>query len=140
MSAAQKDQTRVAFLVNVLRKQGIEVGRATAEVKAGGVTYPAGSMIVKLNQPYGRLAKILLEKQTFPTDATTTYDDTGWALGLMSNAQVDEIADRSILNASVQPVEFYDPKGVVKGDGPVTAILHNGSNNLISVFGQSFGR
>src|SRR6516165_5579442 len=28
MSAAQKDLTRVAFIVNVLRKQGIEVGRA----------------------------------------------------------------------------------------------------------------
>jgi hypothetical protein len=133
MSAAQKDMTRVAFIVNVLRKQGIEVGRATAEVKAGGTTYPAGSMIVKLNQPYGRLAKILLEKQNFPTDAQTTYDDTGWTMGLMSNAQVDEIADKSILNAPVQPVDVFAPAGVVKGDGPVTAILHNGSNNLITL-------
>jgi hypothetical protein len=133
MSAAQKDLTRVAFIVNVLRKQGIEVGRATAEVKVGGTLYPAGSMIVKLNQPYGRLAKILLEKQNFPTDAQTTYDDTAWTMGLMSQALVDEIADKSILNAPVQPVDVFDPVGAVKGDGPVTAILHNGSNNLITL-------
>jgi hypothetical protein len=133
MSAAQKDMTRVAFIVNVLRKQGIEVGRATAEIKTGAATYPAGSMIVKLNQPYGRLAKILLEKQNFPTDAQTTYDDTGWTMGMMSHAQVDEISDKSILNAAVQPVDTFEPKGVVKGDGPVTAILHNGSNNLITL-------
>jgi hypothetical protein len=133
MTAAQKDQTRVAFIVNILRKQGIEVGRATAEVKADGATYPVGSMIVKLNQPYGRLAKILLEKQNFPTDAQTTYDDTGWTMGLMSLAQVDEIADKSILNAPVQPVDVYNPAGAVKGDGAVTAILHNGSNNLVTL-------
>ena len=133
LPSSQKDPTRVAFIVNILRKQGIEVGRATGEVKAGGATYPAGSMIVKLNQPYGRLAKILLEKQIFPTDAQTTYDDTGWTMGLMSQAQVDEIADKSILSASVQPVDVYNPQGMVKGSGPVTAILHNGSNNLVTL-------
>jgi len=31
--AGQRDATRVATLVNMLRMQGIEVGRATAEVK-----------------------------------------------------------------------------------------------------------
>src|SRR5689334_4570637 len=129
----QKDMTRVAFIVNVLRKQGIEVGRATADVKTGDATYPAGALIVKLNQPYGRLAKILLEKQNFPTDATTTYDDTAWTMGLMSQAQVEESNDKGILNAPVQPVDVYNPAGAVKGDGPLTAILHNGSNNLITL-------
>jgi hypothetical protein len=133
LTAAQKDPTRVAFIVNILRKQGIEVGRATADVKAGSTTYPTGSMIVKLNQPYGRLAKILLEKQNFPTDAQTTYDDTAWTMGLMSQAQVDEIGDKSILSASVQPVDTYNPAGTVKGSGRITAILHNGSNNLITL-------
>ena len=58
--------TRVAFIVNMLRLQGIEVGRATAEVKLKDGTFPAGSLVVKRNQPYGRLAKILLEKQNYP--------------------------------------------------------------------------
>ena len=40
--AGQPDMTRVAFIVNVLRLQGIEVGRATAEVKLRDGTFPAG--------------------------------------------------------------------------------------------------
>ena len=42
--AGQRDMTRVARLVNLLRMQGIEVGRATAEVKLKEGTFPAGSL------------------------------------------------------------------------------------------------
>ncbi len=126
--------TRVAFIVNILRLQGIEVGRATAEVKLKEGTFPAGSLIVKRNQPYGRLAKILLEKQNFPNPPLTTYDDTGWTMGLMSHATVKEIADKAILDVPVQPVDdAMNITGEVKGSGPVTAILHNGSNSLITL-------
>ena len=132
--SSQKDLTRVAFVVNVLRKQGIEVGEATGEFKLGAVTYPAGSLVLKRNQPYGRLAKILLEKQNFPTDAQTTYDDTGWTMGLMSQAKIDEINDKAVLDVPVKNIAgMYEPAGAVKGSGAVTAILHNGSNNLITL-------
>ncbi|MBZ5620857.1 MAG: hypothetical protein LAQ69_19330 [Acidobacteriia bacterium] len=133
LPAGQPDMTRVAFIVNILRLQGIEVGRATAEVKLKEGTYPAGSFIVKRNQPYGRLAKILLEKQNFPDPALTTYDDTGWTMGLMSNAQVQEIGDKAILDVPVEPVDTLTIAGTVKGDGPITAILHNGANSLATL-------
>jgi len=128
--ANQKDMTRVAFIVNVLRLQGIEVGRATAEVKLAEGTFPAGSLIVKRNQPYGRLAKILLEKQVYPDASPTTYDDTGWTMGLMNHADVREIADKQALDIAVQPVDTLTIAGEVKGSGPVTAVLDNGSNFL----------
>ncbi len=129
----QKDMTRVAFVVNILRTQGIEVGKATGEIKIGSTTYPAGSLVVKRNQPYGRLAKILLEKQDYPDPALTTYDDTAWTMGLMSHAEVVEVADKTILNVPVTPVDVFNPAGDVKGTGPITAILHNGSNNLVTL-------
>ena len=84
--------------------QGIEVGRATSEVKLKEGTFPAGSFVVKRDQPYGRLAKILLEKQNFPDPNLRTYDDTGWTMGLMTHTDVKEIADRAILDAPVEPV------------------------------------
>lgn len=133
LPAGQSDMTRVAFIVNLLRLQGIEVGRATSEVKLKEGTFPAGSLIVKRNQPYGRLAKILLEKQNFPTDATTTYDDTAWTMGLMSQAEVKEISDKAILDVKTQPVDKLDITGTVKGEGPVLAVLDNGSNNLFTL-------
>jgi hypothetical protein len=133
LPASQPDMTRVAFVVNALRMQGIEVGRASAEVKLKEGTFPAGSLIVKRNQPYGRLAKILLEKQSFPEGNLTTYDDTGWTMGLMSHAEVKEIADKAILEVKTQPVETLEITGTVKGDGPLLAVLHNGSNHLVTL-------
>src|SRR5579863_4678783 len=131
--AGQKDMTRVAFIVNVLRLQGIEVGQASAEIKLKDATYPAGSFVVKRNQPYGRLAKILLEKQVFPDSNLRTYDDTGWTMGLMNHAQVQEIADKAVLDVPVQPVDTLTIPGLVQGEGPLLAVLHNGANALITL-------
>src|SRR5258708_14395299 len=78
LPGGQPDMTRVAFIVNTLRLQGIEVGRATGEVKLKEGTFPAGSLVIKRNQPYGRLPKILLEKQNFPDTNLTTYDEPVW--------------------------------------------------------------
>jgi len=133
LPSSQKDMTRVAFIVNVLRMQGIEVGQAKSEIKLSGATYPAGSIVIKRNQPYGRLAKILLEKQNYPDPALTTYDDTGWTMGLMSHADVQEIADKAILDVPVTPVDTLTVTGAVKGSGPIYAVLHNGSNYLATL-------
>lgn len=133
LPAGQPDMTRVAFIVNILRLQGIEVGRTTQELKLKEGTFPAGSFIVKRDQPYGRLAKILLEKQAYPDNSLRTYDDTAWTMGLMSHAKVEEIADKAILDAAVQPVDALTIAGSVKGDGPVLAVIDNGANSLVTL-------
>src|SRR5579871_4475107 len=134
LPAGQADMTRVAFIVNTLRLQGIEVGRATSEVKLKEGSYPAGSLIIKRNQPYGRLAKILLEKQNFPDPALTTYDDTGWTMGLMANAKVIESADKAVLDIATQPVDKFEPRGRIDtAVGLYYAVVDNGSNNLITL-------
>ena len=129
----QPDQTRVAFVVNILRLQGIEVGRTKAELKLKDGVFPAGSFIVKGGQPYWRLAKILLEKQNYPDPALQTYDDSGWTMGLMAQIDVKEISDRAALAAPVEPVRDYRPSGTVAGSGNVVAVVHNGANNLITL-------
>ncbi|HUQ91215.1 MAG TPA: M14 family zinc carboxypeptidase [Bryobacteraceae bacterium] len=132
--AGQKDMNRVAFVVNTLRLQGIEVGRATAEFTVSGSKFPEGSFVIKRDQPYGRLAKILLEKQNFPDPNLRTYDDTGWTMGLMANVPVQEIADKSILTVSVQGVERFEWKGGIIGSPAraTYAIPHHGANSLIT--------
>ena len=103
----------------MLRMQGIEVGRANRRSETQGRHFPAGSLIVKRNQPYGRLAKILLEKQNFPDPNLRTYDDTAWTMGLMSHAEVRKSPIKRILDVPVQPVDTLTITGTVKGDGPV---------------------
>lgn len=97
--AGQRDPTAVARMVNLLRRQGIEVTRTAAELEAGGSTFPASSFVVKLDQPYGPLAKTLLERQRYPDSSLRTYDDSAWTMGLMNNVDVNTVDDIGILAA-----------------------------------------
>ncbi len=133
--AGQRDPTRVALVVNLLRQQGIEVGVAKAEVKLKEGIFAAGSYIVKRDQPYGRLAKILLEKQNFPDANLRTYDDTAWTLGLATHTDIKEIADKAILDAQIIPVISATPPTIFAGSSGAKAyaIANTGSNNLITL-------
>src|SRR5437879_5472236 len=113
----QRDMTRVERLVNLLRMQGIEIGRAAAEVKVQEGTFPAGSFIVKRDQPYARLAKTLLEKQVYPDPNLRTYDDAAWTMGLMSQTEVKEIQDKAVLDAAVEPIAELMTDGTLTGAG-----------------------
>ncbi len=129
----QKDMTRVAEIVNLLRVQRIEIGQASQPVTADGHTYPAGSYVIKLNQPYGRLAKNLLEKQIFPDERLTTYDDSGWSMGFAMGLNVVEVKDSLLLKAAVTPVDSVVLKGNLKGSsGSSIAVAHLGANNMIA--------
>jgi len=129
----QRDMTRAATLVNLLRIQGIEVGLATSEIKIGDSVYPAGSYVIKRDQPYGRLAKNLLEKQVYPDPRLTTYDDSGWTMGLEMLVDVKEIGDPAILKVATTPVTKAETKGKITGAGAVgLAVAHYGSNNMIA--------
>ncbi|MGH7669544.1 MAG: M14 family zinc carboxypeptidase, partial [Gemmatimonadaceae bacterium] len=127
------DMTKPATLVNILRAQDIEVGVLQRRTVVGKDTFPAGSYVVKLNQPYGRLAKNLLEKQIFPDPRLTTYDDSGWSMGWAFDVTVKEIEDKSILDAAVTPVKKAEVPGTVAGSGTAgLAVAHYGSNNMIT--------
>ncbi len=129
----QRDMTKVATLINILRAQGIEVGQLSASVKSGTETFPAGSYLVKLNQPYGRLAKNLLEKQDYPDPALTTYDDSGWSMGFAFNVDVREVKDSTILAANAPLIKTAEVKGTIAGSGTAgLAVAHLGSNNMIT--------
>ncbi|HTI39807.1 MAG TPA: M14 family zinc carboxypeptidase [Vicinamibacterales bacterium] len=128
-----RDMTRAATLVNILRLQRIEIGQATSEIKTSDGTFPAGSYVIKRNQPYGRLAKNLLEKQDYPDPNLTTYDDSGWTMGLAMLVDVKEIKDKAILDAPVTPVNEAVAKGKVLGTGSAAiAVADYGSNNMIA--------
>ncbi len=131
----QADMTRVQTAVNQLRTQGIEVGRSLAEIKLTEGTFPAGSYVIKRDQPYGRLAKILIEKQNFPDPNLRTYDDTGWTLGLMTRTKIVESADKAILEVATEPVDRLVLTGRLGGaERPAAWIIPNlGSNNQITL-------
>ncbi|HWH52755.1 MAG TPA: M14 family zinc carboxypeptidase [Gemmatimonadaceae bacterium] len=129
----EHDMTRAATMINILRAQGIEVGTLSAPVKIGTDSFPAGSYVIKLDQPYGRLAKNLLERQDYPDPALMTYDDSGWSMGYAFDVPVKEIRDKAILSVATTPIKTAVVHGTVAGSGTAgLAVAHYGSNNMIS--------
>src|SRR5581483_297286 len=96
--------------------------------------FPAGSFIVKRDQPYGRLAKILLEKQVFPDPKLRTYDDSAWTMGLMAHVKVTPSADLKALDVAAAPVDKDVVTGAIDAAGASAyAVLDHGSINLATL-------
>src|SRR4030095_8267340 len=119
--AGQRDQTQVDRVVNLMRRQAFEVHSATSEIKVKEGRCPAGSYIVKLNQPYGPLAKTLIEKQTYPDAALTTYDDSAWSMGMASNIEIKTIEDKTILESAAT---ILSPDATTAGTGSGSRPCH----------------
>jgi hypothetical protein len=98
--------------------------------------FPAGSYIVRMDQPYSRIADALLDYQYWaPNDAQTRpYDDTGWTFPEGFAVQAVRVTDGSILTVPVAPVTGeIKPPGGITGTGTVYAINHNADNALVSL-------
>src|SRR5581483_857748 len=155
-----------AMLLRVLQAQGCEISRATAPFtvtvkKAGGRrpgargqsaspsaspatkpddteprTFPAGTYVLRMDQPYSRIADALLDYQYWsPRDPQqNVYDDTGWTFGEAANVQVVRVTDTKVLDAAMQPVsgEVRSAGGVV-GAGSIYLVNANADNNLITL-------
>jgi hypothetical protein len=91
-------------------------------------TFPAGSYIIRMDQPYSRIADALLDYQFWsPEDPQKTpYDDTGWTFGELFGVQVVRVTDTSVLSAKMERVNEVRPKGEVSGAGTVFAVSNSG--------------
>lgn len=88
----------VARLVNLLRKNGVEVHLASAEFTIGKDKFPAKSCIIRMDQPYSRCADMLLDIQYYNPKDPRPYDDTGWTLGPLHNVKTVRVTDTKILD------------------------------------------
>ncbi len=136
-SPEQRDPARLAYLVNQLRQQRIEVHRLNAATRLGEKTWPAGSYVVRMNQPYRDLAVNLLEEQKFPADEPNPpYDDVAWTWPLLYGVDGAPAADKSILEAAMEPlaadvVPEGQITGEITGDGEVFLLRDTGQTALL---------
>jgi hypothetical protein len=98
--------------------------------------FPAGSYIIRMDQPYSRIADALLDYQYWsPNDPQRTpYDDTGWTFPENFAVRSFRITDRKVLSVPMESVtgEIRAPGGV-NGSGAVFAINHNADNALATL-------
>ena len=125
-----------ADMVNLLRLQGVEVHRAAKEFSVKDQKYPAGSYIVRMDQPYSRMADMLLDTQYYNVTDPAPYDDTGWTMGAMRNVKTVRVVDKSVLDA---PMTLLTSDAKVTGQltGPASAVAyvinHNTDNTLATL-------
>jgi hypothetical protein len=134
----QRDPSAVARLVEVLRLGEVEVQRARAPFEASGRVYPAGALVVSMQQPASGFARTLLERQRYPDlreyeggPPKRPYDVTAHTLPLLLGVEVEAAASPFV--AALEPVDGPGvPPGLVLGDAPRLALSH-ASGELVAL-------
>jgi len=99
-------------------------------------TFPAGTYIVRMDQPYSRMADSLMDYQYWsPNDPQRTpYDDTGWTFPELFNVQAVRVTDTRVLDVAIEKVAGdVRPKGGVTDTGSVFVVNHNADIALVSL-------
>ena len=126
-----------ADLMKLMHLQGVEVHRLDAEaevtLKSGKRKFPAGSYVIRMDQPYSRMADMLLDLQYYNVNDTSPYDDTGWSLGHLRNVETVRVTDGAILKAPMKLVPGVpETNSVFAGASSAKAwvIAHTADNGL----------
>ena len=142
--AVEISHAKSAFTVTLPTKKSKESGKGKEkkekEEKAEPAPpttreFPAGSYIVRMDQPYSRIADALLDHQYWSPDdpQKTPYDDTGWTFGELFHAQVTRVTDTKVLEVPMDRVAEVHAPGGVKGDGAVFAINNSAEPALATL-------
>ena len=150
-----------AELLRVLQKQAVEISRSTSAftvtlpVKKSAKPkkdakdskekdappapttreFPAGSYIIRMDQPYSRIADALLDYQYWSPDdpQKTPYDDTGWTFGELFGVQVTRVTDPKVLDVAMERVKVIHAPSSVSGDATIYAINNNAEPTLATL-------
>jgi hypothetical protein len=128
----QGDRLRVAQMVERLRGQDIEVSRARAPLQLKDGSFPAGTYVIRLDQPYRNYAMDLLTPQVYPKGGNEPYDDVSWEFPANYHLQAIPTADASIRSLDLEPMTGAPhPAGNVSGVGPVFLMKDTGQESLL---------
>ncbi len=163
-SAADPRLAAQAELLRLMQKQHVEISRATAAFTANvpvrgaargngasatdsartresrprteSRSFPAGSYIIRMDQPYSRIADALLDYQFWsPNDPQKSpYDDTGWTFPEGFGVQAVRVRDAAVLDVPMQAITTpVIAPGGINGSGSTFVIAATGENALISL-------
>jgi hypothetical protein len=123
----QRDPVAAVELLRRLAFNGIAVSQLTTSASIEGTTWPAGTWVIPMNQPFAELARQVLEMQVYPDlreypegPPEQPYDAAGWTLPLQMGVTVVEA--KSPLTPEL--------KAAMKslGDAPATAAADPGKD------------
>ena len=147
----QWDVPTAANLVDGMRFAGLDVYEAEEAFESDGKSYPAGTWVIPMNQPFSRFIKTCWEKQIYP-DLTKypkqwqgivrpqvfkdaylpPYDMAGWTLPHQFGVKVAEA--QTPLKAKLKALEkAVPPAGKVEGSGSSYLLCPQANNSYLAV-------
>ncbi len=147
--ADQRDPSRAAKMVGILRDTGIEVNRAKSPFKAAGTTYPAGSWIFPASQPYRAHLKDMMERPGLPAPVRRRERHgrgppmgmlAGWTAAPPPEMGVRAVAVEGEFAAEAESVDRVElPRGSIADEmGAVDFLLDGSSNDVYRVLNALF--
>ena len=100
-------------------------GKGTEE----STRFAAGSFIVRMDQPYSRLADTLLDTQYVRADERV-YDDTGWTLGYARNLEFTRVVNPEVLAVPMRPWNGTSPARPALA-GAALAVANTADTDLV---------
>jgi len=127
--AGQENEVGVQSVLRILTMGDVEVHRAEAGFTAGGITYPAGSHVVPMQQPYAAFAQTLLTVQDYPDlreypggPPKRPYDVTAHTLPLLMGIEAHALEDAPEVSLgdpiAVQSVDYVLPEALTGSAAP----------------------
>ena len=146
--AVEISRATQGFTVQVDRRVSRDAGRGTRgagvdsaspasrDPRPASREFKAGSYIIRMDQPYSRIADALLDYQYWsPNDPQKNpYDDTGWTFPEGFAVRALRATDVNVLDIPMERVtgDIKAPGGV-NGQGSVFLVNHNADNALATL-------
>ena len=145
--ADEPRQASVAGFLQLLMQQGIEVHQATGDIKVKErravekgkasekeISLGKGSYVIRMDQPFSRMADMLLDTQWYNVNDPRPYDDTGWTLGALHNVNTIRVTDTKILKAAMKPISAEAiVRGGVSGSGTIFLARNQAESQLATL-------
>jgi len=134
----QWDYPTALKMIDVLMEGGVRVNKSQTEFVADGVTYPEGTFVILMSQPYRAYAKDMLEPQKYHEirlypegPPVRPYDVCGWTLPYQMN--VNTVRVDNAFNTDLIPVRKMEfPEGrIVNPEAAYAFVLSHKENKSI---------
>ncbi len=113
--SGQSNPTGVAYVLRILAMGDVEVHTAARAFSAGGISFPAGSWVIPMKQPYASFAQTMLEVQRYPDlreypggPPQRPYDVTAHTLPYLMDIEavaIDEVPNVA-MSDPIEPPDF----------------------------------
>lgn len=134
ISSEQKDMPDTYRMIDNLLGNGIEITTADSAFTIGDKSYPAGSFIINMQQPYSRLIHTLFQIEFWPEGSPAPYDATAWQYDLMRDVEVDRIDNPAIYDVPVTPFTGGACPFTISGETAAYYLVdHDSINNIVTL-------